>query len=48
MKARSILLYVAAGLVSVSPLNGAVTVDFTRDAGAMKPLHGVNNSPNRQ
>jgi hypothetical protein len=47
MRARSILLCVAAGFVSVSPLHGAVTVDFTRDAGAMKPLHGVNNSPNR-
>ena len=30
-----------------SALNGAVTVDFTRDAGAMKPLHGVNNAPVR-
>ncbi len=24
-----------------------MTVDFTREAGRMKPLHGVNNSPNR-
>ena len=47
MRIRLILFCVVAGLVSVSPLYGAVTVDFTRDVGAMKPLHGVNNSPNR-
>ena len=47
MRIRLILFCVVAGLVSVSPLYGAVTVDFTCDVGAMKPLHGVNNSPNR-
>ena len=48
MRARLILFCVAAGFVSVAPLHGAVTMDFTHDADAMKPLHGVNNSPNRQ
>ena len=49
MKTNKILLAAAvmASACAATAETVGVTVDFTRPAGPVKPLHGVNNAPVR-